>query len=75
MRYRAVDSAGNFSRGATTNTTLAAASDAGATGVRLASTTGRSAGDVLVIDTGAGQETRDDRDDRRPRRPPRPPRT
>ena len=57
VRYRAVDSSGNFSRGATANTTLAAASAAGATGVRLASTTGRGVGDSLLIDTGAGQET------------------
>ena len=57
VRYRAVDSSGNFSRGATTNTTLNQPSAAGATAVRLASTTGRSAGDVLVIDTGANQET------------------
>ena len=57
VRYRAVDSSGNFSRGATTNTTLNQASAAGATGVRLTSTTGRSAGDSLLIDTGAGQET------------------
>ena len=57
VRYRAVDSSGNFSRGATTNTTLNAASAVGATGVRLASTTGRGAGDSLLIDTGAGQET------------------
>ena len=57
VRYRAVDSAGNFSRGATTNTTLNQAVAAGATAVRLASTTGRSAGDELVIGTGASQET------------------
>ena len=57
VRYRAVDSSGNISRGATTSTTLAAASTAGATGVRLTSTTGRGAGDSLLIDTGAGQET------------------
>ena len=57
VRYRAVDSSGNFSRGATTNTTLNQASAAGATAVRLTSTTGRSAGDTLLIDTGAGQET------------------
>jgi type 1 glutamine amidotransferase len=57
VRYRAVDSSGNFSRGATANTTLNQAAAAGATGVRLTSTTGRSAGDLLVIDTGAGQET------------------
>ena len=57
VRYRAVDSSGNFSRGATANTTLNQASAAGATAVRLTSTTGRSAGDLLVIDTGANQET------------------
>ena len=57
MRYRAVDSSGNLSRGATTNTTLNQASAAGATAVRLTSTTGRGAGDSLLIDTGAGQET------------------
>src|SRR4051812_7357275 len=50
LRYRAVDSSGNASRGATTTTTLNAATAAGATGVRLTSTTGRSAGDLLVID-------------------------
>ncbi len=57
VRYRAVDSSGNVSRGATTNTTLNQASVVGAEGVRLTSTTGRSAGDTLLIDTGAGQET------------------
>ena len=57
VRYRAVDSSGNFSRGATANTTLNQAAAAGATAVRLTSTTGRSAGDLLVIDTGANQET------------------
>src|SRR5215207_6991321 len=57
VRYRAVDSSGNPSRGATTNTTLNQPTAAGATGVRLTSTTGRSAGDTLLIDTGAGQET------------------
>src|SRR4051812_15603495 len=57
VRVRAVDSSGNFSRGATTNTTLNQAAAAGATAVRLTSTTGRSAGDSLLIDTGAGQET------------------
>ena len=56
LRYRAVDSSGNLSRGATTNTTLNQASAAGATAVRLTSTTGRSAGDELLIDTGAAQE-------------------
>ena len=57
LRYRAQDSAGNITRGATTNTTLNAASAAGATAVRLTSTTGRGPGDTLVIDTGAAQET------------------
>ncbi|MDA0182236.1 ThuA domain-containing protein [Solirubrobacter phytolaccae] len=57
LRYRAVDSAGNVSRGATTNTTLNQAAAAGATAVRLASTAGRGPGDSLLIDTGAGQET------------------
>jgi type 1 glutamine amidotransferase len=57
VRYRAVDSAGNFSRGATTNTTLNQAAAVGATAIRLTSTTGRSAGDELVIATGASQET------------------
>ena len=57
VRYRAVDSSGNFSRGATTNTTLNQPAAAGATAVRLTSTTGRSAGDELLIDTGAAQET------------------
>ena len=41
LRYRAQDSAGNITRGATTNTTLNAASAAGATAIRLQSTTGR----------------------------------
>ena len=57
VRYRAQDSAGNITRGATTNTTLNAASAAGATAIRLQSTTGRGPGDTLVIDTGAAQET------------------
>ncbi len=57
VRYRAVDSSGNFSRGATTNTTLAQPSAAGATAIRLTSTANRSAGDELLIDSGAGQET------------------
>jgi type 1 glutamine amidotransferase len=57
LRYRAVDSSGNTSRGATTNTTLNQAAAAGATAVRLQSTANRSAGDTLVIDTGAAQET------------------
>jgi type 1 glutamine amidotransferase len=57
VRYRAVDSSGNFSRGASANTTLNQASAVGATAVRLTSTTGRGAGDSLLIDTGAGQET------------------
>jgi type 1 glutamine amidotransferase len=57
VRYRAVDSSGNLSRGATTNTTLAQPSAAGATAIRLTSTANRSAGDQLLIDSGAGQET------------------
>src|SRR6478735_5850557 len=60
VRYRALDAAGNVSPGiapAPANTTLNAASAAGATSVRLASTNGRAAGDKLTIDTGAGQET------------------
>ena len=51
LRYRAVDSAGNASRGATANTTLNQAAAAGASAVRLTSTTGRSAGDLLLIDS------------------------
>jgi type 1 glutamine amidotransferase len=57
VRYRAVDSSGNESLGASVATTLSQPSAAGATGVRLQSTAGRAAGDVLVIDTGASQET------------------
>ena len=57
VRYRAVDSSGNVSRGATANTTLNQPAAAGATAIRLQSTTGRSAGDELVIGTGASQET------------------
>src|SRR3954451_8333149 len=59
VRYRALDAAGNVSPGVTpapANTTLNAASAAGATAIRLASTNGRAAGDKLTIDTGAGQE-------------------
>ena len=57
LRYRAIDSSGNVSRGATTNTTLNQPAAAGATAIRLQSTAGRSAGDELVIGTGAAQET------------------
>lgn len=57
VRYRAVDSSGNLSRGATTNTTLNQPSAPGATALRLTSTAGRSAGDTLLIDTGGVQET------------------
>ena len=57
VRYRAVDSSGNESLGVSVATTLNQPSAVGATGVRLQSTTGRAAGDVLVIDTGANQET------------------
>src|SRR4029453_13658756 len=55
--YRAVDSSGNESLGASVATTLSQPSAAGETGVRLQSTAGRAAGDVLVIDGGASQET------------------
>ena len=71
VRYRAVDSSGNFSRGATTNTTLNQASAAGATGVRLTSTTGRSAGRHAADRHGRRPGDGDDRDDRRRRLPPR----
>ena len=57
VRYRAVDTSGNVSIGVVTNTTMAQPSAAGATAIRLASTTGRAVGDVLVLDTGALQET------------------
>ena len=40
------------------NTTLAAAADAGATNVKVASVTGMAAGDTLNVDTGAVRETR-----------------
>ncbi|HEX6021427.1 MAG TPA: ThuA domain-containing protein [Solirubrobacter sp.] len=56
LRYRAVDSAGNPSRGASANITLNQAAAAGATAIRLSSTNGRSAGDLLLIDTGDAQE-------------------
>ena len=71
VRYRAVDSSGNFSRGATTNTTLNQPSAAGATAVRLTSTTGRSAGDLLRDRHGRGSGDGDDRDDRHARLRPR----
>src|SRR4051794_7798601 len=56
VRYRAVDSSGNYSAPQQA-TTLNAAAAAGATAVRLASTAGRIAGDVLVVDNGAARET------------------
>jgi type 1 glutamine amidotransferase len=56
VRYRAVDSSGNYSAPQQA-TTLSVAAAAGATGVRLASTTGRIAGDVLVLDNGDIRET------------------
>jgi type 1 glutamine amidotransferase len=56
VRYRALDSSGNYSAPQQA-TTLSVAAAAGATGVRLASTTGRIAGDVLVLDNGAARET------------------
>jgi hypothetical protein len=57
VRYRAVDTSGNPSLGNSSNTTLNQAAAAGATAIRLQSTTGRSAGDRLVIGSGATQET------------------
>ena len=56
VRYRAVDSSSNFSRGTANGTTLNQASAAGATGVRLTSTANRTVGETIWIDTGAGQE-------------------
>jgi type 1 glutamine amidotransferase len=57
VRYRAIDAAGNVSLGAPAATTLNQPAAAGADRIRLQSTTGRAAGDVLVIDTGDNQET------------------
>jgi type 1 glutamine amidotransferase len=60
FRYRAVDAAGNVSQdGAVSNVNggLNQPAAAGATAIRLPSTNGRAAGDRLVIDTGADQET------------------
>src|SRR3954447_8019782 len=56
VRYRAIDSSGNLSRGTANGTTLNQASAAGATGVRLSSTTNRTVGETIYIDTGAGAE-------------------
>ncbi|WP_157592483.1 ThuA domain-containing protein [Solirubrobacter soli] len=56
VRYRAVDSSGNFSRGTANGTTLNQAAAAGATGVRLTSTTNRTVGETIWIDSGAGAE-------------------
>lgn len=56
VRYRAVDTAGNISIGQQTST-LAVPAEAGATNVRLASTAGLAAGQLLFVDTGSGQET------------------
>src|SRR3954447_17231065 len=56
FRYRAVDSSGNFSRGTANGTTLNQPSAVGATGVRLASTTNRTVGETIWIDSGAGAE-------------------
>ena len=64
VRYRAVDSSGNLSRGATANTTLGAASAAGATAVRLASTTNRGVGRLAADRHGRRPGDRDDRHDR-----------
>jgi type 1 glutamine amidotransferase len=57
VRYRAVDTSGNSSLGTSANTSLNQAAAAGATAIRLQSTNGRSAGDRLVIGSGATQET------------------
>ena len=58
VRYRAVDSAGNVSRGATDEHDPEPRRRRPARpAVRLASTTGRGPGDSSLIDTGAGQET------------------
>src|SRR4051794_866859 len=56
VRYRAVDTSGNISRGTANGTTLNQASAVGATGVRLSSTTNRTVGETIYIDTGAGAE-------------------
>src|SRR4051795_6477773 len=56
VRYRAIDSSGNFSRGTANGTTLNQASAAGANAVRLASTTNRTVGETIWIDSGATQE-------------------
>src|SRR4051794_2889002 len=56
VRYRAIDSSGNFSRGTANGTTLNQASAAGANAVRLASTTNRTVGETIWIDSGAGAE-------------------
>src|SRR3954454_5436337 len=56
LRYRAIDSSGNYSRGTANGTTLNQASAAGATGVRLTSTANRTVGETIWIDSGAGAE-------------------
>jgi type 1 glutamine amidotransferase len=56
VRYRAIDSSGNFSPSNATATTLSVAATAAQTGIRVASTTGRVAGERLVLGTGANQE-------------------
>jgi type 1 glutamine amidotransferase len=56
VRYRAIDSSGNYSPANTTATTLSVAATAGQTGIRVASTTGRVAGERLVLGTGTNQE-------------------
>src|SRR4051794_1468175 len=56
VRYRAVDTSGNISRGTANGTTLNQASAVGATGVRLSSTTNRTVGETIWIDSGAGAE-------------------
>ncbi|RKQ87265.1 trehalose utilization protein [Solirubrobacter pauli] len=52
-----IDTKGPVATWGTQASTLSAASTAGATGLRLASVTGRTAGETLQVDTGPGAET------------------
>ncbi|RKQ93219.1 trehalose utilization protein [Solirubrobacter pauli] len=56
VRVRAFDAAGNIARGTAANTTLNQAAAAGATAVRLASTSGRVVGDEVVLEPGTANE-------------------
>jgi type 1 glutamine amidotransferase len=56
IRVRAYDAAGNISRGVPAATTLAQPSAAGATSIRLTSTTGRAIGDEITIDVNTVDE-------------------